>query len=307
MVFSFADTWKGYAHLWDTAKLNPTFAHAADANAARIIALKSTFEPVQQATGVPWWMVGCMLYRESNLDIHTYLGNGQSLSHVTTEVPAGRGPFPSFQAGAEDAIRHEEMTGVPWTLELVLYWLERFNGQGYFGHGNSPYVWSWTTLYKSGKFTSDHHYNPDFVDPQGGCAALMLALFARDPSLTPNREMTPRALPSPVPAPLPKPTGDKTHTGDKTMADVLNEVEGALEGANKILPTIIGVLGTFIPQLRVLTPFLSLLPNVIQAVQAIQTATGADHGAAASAVINHLTPGAPNSPVLSGPAQGGGA
>src|SRR6185295_13002724 len=117
MAFTFEQTKSGYAALWDRAILKAQFANVAMNTARRIIALRSYFIPVQDATGVPWWMIGCMLFRESDLNVHTYLGNGQSLNRRTTEVPAGRGPFPDFASGAIDAIELEGMQGIAWTLE----------------------------------------------------------------------------------------------------------------------------------------------------------------------------------------------
>src|SRR5215472_2163923 len=179
MAYSFEQTKKGYASLWDAATIMP--AHVADAQkvAAGIVAKKGAFIAVQNATGVPWPMVGAMLYRESNLDLNTYLGNGQSLHQVTTIVPKGRGPFATFQDGAVDALTLQGMTGIApadWTIERVLYWLERFNGQGYFNRGNSPYLWSWTDQYHGGKFVRDGVYDSNTWDAQGGCVAILKTL-----------------------------------------------------------------------------------------------------------------------------------
>jgi len=191
-MYTFAATKAGYAKLWDAAKVLPAHAQAALSAATRINEHRlADFNPVEARTGVPWYMVGCLLYRESSLNFNTYLGNGQPLDRVTTEVPKGRGPFSSFEAGAVDALEHEGMAGIApgdWTIERVLYWCERFNGQGYFSHGNSPYLWSWTDQYHGGKFTSDGVYDASVWDQQGGIVAILkqmeangLARFTREP------------------------------------------------------------------------------------------------------------------------------
>lgn len=191
-MFTFEQTRAGYAHLWDAAKVYSSKVDAealATKTANRIIALRSTFEPVESATGVPWWMVGGILYRESDLNIHTYLGNGQSLSRRTTVVPIGRGPFASFLAGAVDAIHLERIPlNARWTIELALYWTERLNGFGYFAlNVNSPYIWNWTDLYSGGKYVADHQFSRDVWDPQGGVAAIWKELFKLE-NIVPLRE-----------------------------------------------------------------------------------------------------------------------
>lgn len=303
MALTFEQTKRGYAALWDKAKF--TQEAKATAVADRIISHKDVFLSVQQATGVPWWMVGCMLYRESNLDLGTYLGNGQSLSRVTTEVPAGRGPFRTFLAGAIDAIELEGMQKLaPWTLEKVLYWLERFNGEGYFGHNvNDPYLWSWTNLYDIGKFDSDGHFNAGLRDPQGGCAAIMKALFVIDPASMPPRETalpstSPTVTPSTQPATTPSTVTPMDNTTASSPNTALQEIDKVLSVASNELPTIIGFLSTFIPQLKALQPFLGLLPVAINAVHEIEKATGQGGVPSISAVVSHLTPGQPNAPAL---------
>lgn len=180
-MFTFAQTRHGYANLWDQAIIKPEHHANAVAVAQRIAQHHAELQAVEDATDVPWWWIGCALYRESDLDFNTYLGNGQTLKKPTTEVPAKRGPFDSFLAGAIDALTLEGLMHLPpeqWTLEFALYTWERFNGQGYMSKGPSPYIWSWTSLYQAGKFTSDGHYVSSVVDEQGGCAAILKAMEA---------------------------------------------------------------------------------------------------------------------------------
>src|SRR5262249_13396516 len=103
---SFNASKQGYYNLWNKAKI--TSPNSAKRVAEDIISKRQYFQPVENETDVPWWLVGAWLYRESDVNINTYLGNGQSLSMRTTIVPTGRGPFPTFQAGALDAIRYED-------------------------------------------------------------------------------------------------------------------------------------------------------------------------------------------------------
>ena len=45
----------------------------------------------------------------------------------------------------------------------------------------SPYLWSGTNQYRSGKYVRDGLYDPGKVDSQLGCAALLIALMELDP------------------------------------------------------------------------------------------------------------------------------
>jgi lysozyme family protein len=61
--------------------------------------------------------------------------------------------------------------------------LEEYNGLGYAARGlPSPYVWAATDQYVKGKYVADGHFDPDVVDQQLGCAALLLELQALDTS-----------------------------------------------------------------------------------------------------------------------------
>jgi hypothetical protein len=47
----------------------------------------------------------------------------------------------------------------------------------------SPYIWSGTDQYKSGKYVRDGIYDPDVVDGQLGCAGLLMAMMQLDPDI----------------------------------------------------------------------------------------------------------------------------
>ena len=62
--------------------------------------------------------------------------------------------------------------------------LEEYNGLGYASRGvPSPYVWSGTDQYRSGKYVRDGVYDPNAVDSQLGCAGLLMAMMALDRSI----------------------------------------------------------------------------------------------------------------------------
>lgn len=130
--------------------------------------------------GLKWWLVAVIHYMECSLNFSCYLGNGQPLNQRTTIKPVGRGPFKSFEEGAVDAIKLQELDKVTdWSIGNVLYILEGYNGYGYSRYRgiNSPYLWSGTNQYISGKYVSDGKYNPDAVSNQIGAAVLLKKLI----------------------------------------------------------------------------------------------------------------------------------
>lgn len=186
----------GYRNLWDqsyTTALSDGFK-VADA----IIKDKARYQKIEDATGVPWYWIACVHNRESNRNFGTYLGNGQKLTQRTTITPKGRGPFSTFEAGAIDAIKYKELDKIKdWPLERVLYEFERYNGFGYIGKINSPYVWAATNKQERGKYVADGKYDGSHWDTQLGCAAILKCLEERDPEVA--ARLKGQTVPKPVP------------------------------------------------------------------------------------------------------------
>lgn len=170
---------------WHAMRIDEARAAEFDRVAKRLFAGKSRFLTVESHTGVPWWVVAVIFERESGGDWGAYLGNGQPLGKVTTEVPAGRGPF--FGADAWERGCYDALMDCPphasrwkdWSIGGALTLLEQYNGLGYAAKGvPSPYIWSGTDQYTRGKYIRDHVYDPNAVDKQLGCAGLIEALHA---------------------------------------------------------------------------------------------------------------------------------
>lgn len=280
-LYTFAETRAGYLALWRKAIVLAD--HHADALAqARKIAdatHKPRFQNVEKLTGVPWFLVGCILYRESSTNLGTYLGNGQSLDHVTTVEPVGRGPWKTFEDGAVDALEHEGMTGIAppdWTVDRMLYWAERFNGQGYFGHGNSPYVWAGTDQYSGGLFTSDHHYDPSAHDDRLGVAALLKALAELYPDIAAKLSIYPPAVTPPA---TPQETTMTTTTAPATVpsvqiTDPIPQIIAILETAKTYLPMLAGFLPK--PWGAVVQAAIPIVEEGLELVEAIKSKSGVD-------------------------------
>jgi lysozyme family protein len=177
---------------WSRAKLTrgPEFARPAN----KAYANKVTYVRIAKRAGMPeiaWLFIACAHYRESSQDFTKNLGQGDPLDHVTTHVPAGRGPFlgpNAFEDGAVDALVNcapyaARLTD--WSIAGMLTNLERYNGLAYANAGvPSPYVWSGTDQYKSGKVMRDHGPIEPVVDKQLGVAGLILAIMALDQTIT---------------------------------------------------------------------------------------------------------------------------
>jgi lysozyme family protein len=147
--------------------------------AERILNLKPLYDKV---LGVPWWFIGVLHYREANLAITAYLGNGQPLNRVTTATPKGRGPFlgpNAFVDGCVDALKMLKYDQVrDWSIGNALYLAEEFNGEGYHLRGlPSPYVWGGTSVQVPGKYDVDGHFVPTLWDKQLGVAAILKGVY----------------------------------------------------------------------------------------------------------------------------------
>ncbi len=155
------------------ADKGPAFKTVAD----RIVKNKSIYQDIEKSTGVPWWFVGIIHYRESNLDMNTNIAQGDRWDRVSVHVPAGRGPFKSFQDAAIDALTNcspYAAKNKDWSVGGALTMFEKYNGLGYFNHGvPSPYVWAGTDQYSKGKYVADGVYDPNHVDTQLGCAGIL--------------------------------------------------------------------------------------------------------------------------------------
>lgn len=189
MAWTFEATERGYANLWESATLKGG-ADAANAEtfADKIIAAEQRYRVVQTVTGVPWYFIGALHMRESSCNFEGVLHNGDRIigtGGLTTRVPAGRGPFATWEAAAIDALKLKDMHRVQsWSVARMLYQAEVFNGLGYVGKGvNSAYVWAGTNHEQLGKYVADHVWDGSFDDPQLGVAAVLIRLAQKRPDI----------------------------------------------------------------------------------------------------------------------------
>ena len=187
-----------YVAYWKKMVVDAAKAQAVDQLARAILTDKARYRSIERVTGVPWYMVSVIHQRESDRDWDTYLGNGQSIHRVTTIVPKGRGPFGSFEAGAIDAFDYDGLSRIKsWPIERCAYECERFNGMGYRGHGvPSAYLWSWSNIYRGGKYVSDGVWSSSARDAQCGTMPILQTLAKLDPSIQFGEEIVKPSAPT---------------------------------------------------------------------------------------------------------------
>jgi lysozyme family protein len=193
---------------WADAKVTRGPAFSAVAKRLVSTAAMSRYKAVAARTSVPWCIIAVIHERECSQDWHGSLAQGDPWDRVSVHVPAGRGPFASWEDAAIDALANcapYAARNNDWSAGGTLTLLEQYNGLGYAVRGKpSPYIWAGTNQYRSGKFVRDGIYDPDAVDGQLGCAGLLLAMMALEPSIAFSGKKPSVAERSPEPQPLPE-------------------------------------------------------------------------------------------------------
>lgn len=164
---------------WNECKVlasrGPVFAAVAQRLSAP--EAKKRYQAVEKITGVPWWFIAVVHEREASQRWDRSIAQGDPWNKKSVRVPAGRGPFKSWEEAAVDALTNcapYAARNKDWTPGGALAMLEKYNGLGYASKGlPSPYIWAGTDQYTKGKYVADHVYDPNTVDKQLGCAGLL--------------------------------------------------------------------------------------------------------------------------------------
>lgn len=199
--YKFEDLQPEYSELWAKARIKPDWKNPGDAMARRIIAARPQYEPIEAATGVPWWVIGVIHAMEANLNFGCHLHNGDSLRARTWQVPKGRPlkgkpPF-TFQESAIDALVYQGFDKIKeWGPARLCFALELYNGMGYRMRGvPSAYLWSGTDQYARGKYVADGVWSATAVSQQLGGMTILKCLDELEDSinLDPNANVSPPA------------------------------------------------------------------------------------------------------------------
>lgn len=184
-----------YERLFRTATIQPSSAGELKRVADFITAAraKARYKQVESETGVPWYVVGALHYREANLNFMGHLHNGDPLLLQTVHVPALRPPKPwtppnvtdpekLWQLSSKDALQSLATRVREWTVARMCYVFESYNGFGCRERGiKSPYLWNYTNYYTRGGFPRDHVYDPNYRSRQAGVIGILVALRQADP------------------------------------------------------------------------------------------------------------------------------
>src|SRR5438045_4429345 len=166
-------------HRWENCKVDankgPLFKKISDRLTSPTAV--SRYKAVEAKTKVPWWFIAVVHEREASQRWDRSLAQGDPWDHKSTHVPAGRGPFKSWEDAAYDALVNcapYAARNTDWSPGGALTMLEKYNGLGYYRKGvPSPYVWAGTNQYSHGKYVADGVYSDSAVDSQLGCAGLL--------------------------------------------------------------------------------------------------------------------------------------
>ena len=170
-----------YESLFDTCAIRPDRLPLVEEAIGRLQGDRARYQAVGDALGIPWFFVSVIHNMESSLDFTRHLHNGDPLTARTVRVPAGRPrtgnpPF-TWEESASDALSMKGLgQGTDWSPAGVLYQLERYNGWGYrlyHPHVLSPYLWSFSNHYTSGKYVADGTWSDTAASRQCGAAVIL--------------------------------------------------------------------------------------------------------------------------------------
>ena len=170
-----------YQNLFDSCQIKTEKLSEIENIITRILTSQNRYETVANELGIPWFFISVIHNMESSLNFDSHLHNGDPLSARTTHVPAGRPltgnpPF-TWEQSAEDSLTLQRLNlWNDWSLPGILYKIEEYNGWGYRrSHPEvlSPYLWSGSNNYTSGKYVVDGRWSDTAVSNQIGAAVIL--------------------------------------------------------------------------------------------------------------------------------------
>jgi lysozyme family protein len=170
-----------YERLFNTCTIANQWIKTVEATISEILKNKAAYEAVAGSLGIPWYFISVIHNMESGLNFTRHLHNGDPLSGRTIHVPEGRPktgspPF-AWEESAKDALTMRGLNAKKdWSLPGALYQIEGYNGWGYrlyHAHVLSPYLWSYSNHYSSGKYVEDGRWSDTSVSKQCGAAVLL--------------------------------------------------------------------------------------------------------------------------------------
>lgn len=170
-----------YENLFNTCSIRTERVTTVDVTVSKLLANKTRYQQVSENTGIPWFFIAVIHNMEASLSFTKHLHNGDPLTGRTVQVPKGRPvkgnpPF-LWEESAVDALSLRKLgPQTDWSLAGLLYQTEGYNGWGYRLYRPyvlSPYLWSFSNHYKSGKYVADGTWSDSAVSKQCGAAVLL--------------------------------------------------------------------------------------------------------------------------------------
>lgn len=176
-----------YEQLFESCDILPQHQAEVERSVDRLLQHRERYEAVANSRRIPWAFLAVVHHMESGCRFDCHLHNGDPLTARTVKVPAGRPkrgspPF-NWEESAEDVMALKRLSAdTDWSLAGTLYQLERYNGWGYrlyHPHVLSPYLWSFSTHYTSGRYVADGRWSDTAVSRQCGAAVMLRRLAER--------------------------------------------------------------------------------------------------------------------------------
>src|SRR6266496_570147 len=170
---------KEYSDLFNRCEIAADKMTEVEGVVQRILRFQDRYARLAAQSTVPWYVIAVIHNMECGLDFTKHLHNGDSLKRRTVNEPEGRpktgqAPF-TFGVSALDALEYDGFTAWSnWSIGGICYKLEGYNGWGYRAQKiNSPYLWSYSNLYTSGKYIADKKWSKTAVSRQCGAAVIL--------------------------------------------------------------------------------------------------------------------------------------
>ena len=177
-----------YQILFDTCEIKTEKLSSIESIITKIVNNQNRYEIAANGLGIPWFFIAAIHNMESSLNFNCHLHNGDPLSARTTHVPSGRPitgnpPF-SWEESAEDSLTFQKLDKWSyWSLSGLLYKIEAYNGWGYRNNHPevlSPYLWSGSNHYISGKYVADGRWSDTATSNQIGAAVILRRLSEKN-------------------------------------------------------------------------------------------------------------------------------
>jgi lysozyme family protein len=175
-----------YTKLFEASLVRPDRLANVNGHVQRLLELRECYESVGGPLGIPWWFIGAIHGLETGYRFDRHLHNGDPLGQATTHVPQGRprnwasAGDKTWEASARDALMLKALEQwSDWSAPGALYQWERYNGFGYRKYHPevlSPYLWSFSNHYTSGKYVADGRFDDNAVSKQCGAASIFRVL-----------------------------------------------------------------------------------------------------------------------------------